>query len=100
MNAGAIGGRFGRFWAQWRKKPTGESSPAADGDVLRKEFHEEVRRAVGKLGQRDREVIVLRYLEQMPVDEIAAALRLTRRWGGGSISTRARERLKEFLDVT
>jgi RNA polymerase sigma-70 factor (ECF subfamily) len=79
-----------------KRKPVGESSPAADADVLRGELHEGVRRAVGRLGQRDREVIVLRYLEQMEVDEIAATLRLARNTVEVRLH-RARERLKLFL---
>ncbi len=41
------------------------------------EIQEQVRSAVRKLGARDREVIVLHYLEEMPVMEIAGMLGLT-----------------------
>jgi len=40
----------------------------------REELRLGVRRALGQLGERDREVLVLRYLEQMPLAEIAAVL--------------------------
>jgi RNA polymerase sigma-70 factor, ECF subfamily len=42
--------------------------------ALREELRHRVRRALGQLGERDREVLVLRYLEQLPLAEIAAVL--------------------------
>ena len=45
--------------------------------VLREELRLRVRGALGRLGERDREVLVLRYLEQMPLGEIAAVLGTT-----------------------
>jgi RNA polymerase sigma-70 factor (ECF subfamily) len=46
-----------------------EAPPGADLEI-----QEQVRAAVRKLGPRDREVIVLHYLEEMPVAEIAEML--------------------------
>jgi RNA polymerase sigma-70 factor (ECF subfamily) len=42
--------------------------------ALREELRLRVRQALGRLGERDREVLVLRYLEQMSLAEIAAVL--------------------------
>jgi RNA polymerase sigma-70 factor (ECF subfamily) len=42
--------------------------------LLREEQRRRVREALGRLGEHDREVLVLRYLEQLPVREVAAAL--------------------------
>ena len=42
--------------------------------VLRQELRLQVRRALGRFGERDREVLVLRYLEQMSLREIASVL--------------------------
>jgi len=42
--------------------------------ALREELRLRVRGALGRLGERDREVLVLRYLEQMSLGEIAAVL--------------------------
>ena len=45
--------------------------------ALREELRLRVRRALGQLAERDREVLVLRYLEQLPLAEIAAVLGTT-----------------------
>jgi RNA polymerase sigma-70 factor (ECF subfamily) len=45
--------------------------------LLREEVNQRVRAALSQLGERDREVLVMRYLEQMTNPEIAAALGLT-----------------------
>jgi RNA polymerase sigma-70 factor (ECF subfamily) len=45
--------------------------------ALREELRLRVRRALGQLGERDREVLVLRYLEQLPLAEIAAVVGTT-----------------------
>ena len=42
--------------------------------ALREELRLRVRGALGRLGERDREVLVLRYLEQLPLAEVAAVL--------------------------
>jgi RNA polymerase sigma-70 factor (ECF subfamily) len=65
--------------------------------ALREELRLRVRGALGRLGERDREVLVLRYLEQMSLVEIAAVL-------GTSVGTvksrhaRALLRLQALLD--
>lgn len=45
--------------------------------LLRKEVHERVRRALKELRPQDREILVMRHLEQMTVGEIAAELQLS-----------------------
>jgi RNA polymerase sigma-70 factor (ECF subfamily) len=42
--------------------------------AVREELRLRVRGALGRLGERDREVLVLRYLEQLPLAEVAAVL--------------------------
>jgi RNA polymerase sigma-70 factor (ECF subfamily) len=64
--------------------------------VLRDEARAQVRRALDQLGPRDREVLVMRYLEQLSTKEIAAALDTTE----GAIKVRhlrALERLRGLL---
>ncbi len=56
----------------------------------------QVRAAVRRLSQRDREVIVLRYLEDLPVDEISRILGLKRNAVEVRLS-RARNRLRQSL---
>jgi RNA polymerase sigma-70 factor (ECF subfamily) len=48
------------------------SSPS--GQAVRQELRDRLRCALAKLGERDREVLVLRYLEQLPTADIAAVL--------------------------
>jgi RNA polymerase sigma-70 factor, ECF subfamily len=45
--------------------------------LIRQEDHEEIRRAIDALPPKDREVLVMRYLEQLGTAEIAATLGLT-----------------------
>ena len=84
-----------RLFAAWqaRREP-------ADADVANVadnvETTEQVGRAVGRLRQRDREVIVLHYLEQLSVIDIAGALKISHNAVEVRLS-RARQRLKEIL---
>ena len=41
------------------------------------ETFQRVRTAVARLPSRYREVVVLRYLEELPIDQVAAVLRIT-----------------------
>ena len=54
-----------------------ESSAAADDFVLRDETSKRVRRAIAQLRAKDREVIVLFYLEELSIAEMAATLNAT-----------------------
>jgi RNA polymerase sigma-70 factor (ECF subfamily) len=72
------------------------SSPSRH--ALRVELQDRVRAALALLGEADREVLVLRYLEQLPLREVAAVL-------GVSVSAvkmrhfRALERLRVLLEA-
>jgi RNA polymerase sigma-70 factor (ECF subfamily) len=64
--------------------------------VVRQELHGQVRDALARLGERDREVLVLRYLEQLSTQETAAVLDIT----PGAVKVRhlrALERLRGLL---
>jgi RNA polymerase sigma-70 factor (ECF subfamily) len=71
-----------------------DTSPS--DQALRNELQSRVRQAISRLGDRDREVLILRYLEQLSVLEIAAIVGSTT----GAIKVRhlrALERLRGFL---
>lgn len=68
----------------------------AEGAGVEIAVAEDVREALKRLRHADREVLVLRYLEGLPIEEVAARLEL----GRAAIDTRlsrARSRLKRFL---
>jgi RNA polymerase sigma-70 factor (ECF subfamily) len=63
------------FWRQWiRVAWRGANSRASDATALADEVSTAVRAAVHKLKPRDREVIVLFYLEDLPIAQIADLL--------------------------
>jgi RNA polymerase sigma-70 factor (ECF subfamily) len=45
--------------------------------MIRREIRDRVRQALGKLAPRDREILVLRHLEELSISEIAAILGLS-----------------------
>ncbi|MBN2215804.1 MAG: sigma-70 family RNA polymerase sigma factor [Pirellulales bacterium] len=65
-------------------------------DNARGESGEEVRRAVARLPGKHREVIVLRYFEELPVDQMAEVLKVSRAAVEKRLS-RARQQLKDIL---
>lgn len=70
--------------------------PDAELRAVADETAEEVRSAVLRLPQRDREVIVLHYLEELPIEQVATLLDASR----GAIDirlSRARKRLRAIL---
>jgi RNA polymerase sigma-70 factor (ECF subfamily) len=72
----------------------GGASPS--GEFLREELGRQVREALGQLRPDDREVLVLRFLEQMAISEVAAVLEITE--GAAAMrQVRAVERLRDFL---
>ena len=82
-------------WARDRSpRPVGQ---AADSGSLRRERHDQVRLAVRRLPARLREVVVLRYLEEMPIGQIAKVLRIS----PGAVGTRLhRGRLRLAADLS
>jgi RNA polymerase sigma-70 factor (ECF subfamily) len=81
----------------WRKgQEEAANSEPADRAALDRETHAEVRRRVRRLPPRYCEVVVLRYLEEMPVEEIGQVLGLTRNTVEVRLH-RARERLRKEL---
>jgi RNA polymerase sigma factor (sigma-70 family) len=81
---------------RWLKNWRGREAPAADEEADRDETSQRVRAAVRALAQNDREVIVLFYLEELPVAQIAGILGLS----GNAVDVRlhrARSRLKQSL---
>jgi RNA polymerase sigma factor (sigma-70 family) len=74
--------------------PAATTDPA--GQLKDQETQQQVRRAIGELAARDREVIVLRYLEELSVEEIAQVCHASR----GSVEvrlSRARNKLEAIL---
>jgi RNA polymerase sigma-70 factor (ECF subfamily) len=56
------------------RRASGDAAPSPEDAVLAAIEHQALFAAVGRLGQRDREVIVLRYLAELSEAETAAAL--------------------------
>jgi len=71
-------------------------SPAADGSALQSETHQAIHLAIEQLPVRDREVIVLHFLEEMPIDEVASVLECTTNTATVRLH-RAKQRLKSLL---
>jgi RNA polymerase sigma-70 factor (ECF subfamily) len=83
-----------RLSALWQAQSASMAPRTRDED--RRETAEQVRHAIMQLRQRDREVIVLHYLEQLSPNEIAQSLNLSRNAVEVRL-TRARHRLKVIL---
>lgn len=66
--------------------------PTPVGQLLRDELRGRVQAALDRLGPRDREILVLRHLDQLSVREIAAVLGL----GEGAVKTRHLRALRRF----
>jgi RNA polymerase sigma-70 factor, ECF subfamily len=65
------------------------------GELLRGELRDRVRAALDRLPARDREVLVLRHLDQLSVREMAAVLGIT----PGAVKTRHVRALQRFRDL-
>jgi RNA polymerase sigma-70 factor (ECF subfamily) len=82
-----------RRWIGFQRERQGSPSPS---DAIRDETSQRVRDAVGQLKQDDREVIVLFYLEDQSIRQIAEMLGKT----GNAVEVRlhrARQRLANML---
>lgn len=69
------------------------SSPSRQAQV--EELKARIRSALGRLGQKDREVLVLRFLEQMSIEETAATLELSQE----AVKSRQRRALVRFSEL-
>jgi len=72
------------------------SGTSVGGRMVREELRQRVRRALDQLPPRDREVVVLRHLEQLSFKEIAAVLEISQA-AAQSRYRRAVERLHDLL---
>jgi len=89
-------GLIRRVITSLRERARERHAPPASAATLEQERNEQVRRALQGLPPRDREVLVLHYLEELPVAEIATLLNLNR----GTVEvrlSRARKRLEPLL---
>jgi len=73
------------------------SGTSPSGRVLREELRQRVRRALDQLAPADREILVMRHLEQLQVSEIAALLGITEA-AVKMRRLRAAERLRALLE--
>ena len=84
-----------RRWLSTERTPTTEPVSPDNGAVVN-EQHARLHAAIRGLTARDREVLVLRYLEEMPIDQIAATLHIKRAALDVRLH-RARQRLAEEM---
>jgi RNA polymerase sigma-70 factor (ECF subfamily) len=87
-----------RGLAGWGASRSEREAPAADARPSADDAFDRVRAALLQLKPREREVIVLHYLEETPVDRMAPVLGLTR----GAVEVRlhrARARLRAVLGI-
>ena len=88
--------RFLRWRSLRQKESETLAEQEAPGETTETETLERVRRAVRALPARYREVVVLHYLEEMPVAEVGKVLRISR--GAAEVRLhRARTRMKTLL---
>ncbi|MCA9245186.1 MAG: sigma-70 family RNA polymerase sigma factor [Phycisphaerales bacterium] len=87
-----------RLWMSWFSGASDERRIVAPSstETEREEAFEPVRQAIRKLKPQDREVIVLRYLEEMRVTDIAALLGVANNTVEARLS-RARRRMRDQL---
>ena len=85
-----------RLFGALLRRARRQSAASADSPALENEKYERVRDAVSRLPIRFREVVVLRYLEELEIDRISEILGASRNAVEVRLS-RARARLKESL---
>jgi RNA polymerase sigma-70 factor (ECF subfamily) len=71
------------------------TSPSPSGELLRDELRRRVQEALAQLEPRDREVLVLRHLEQLSTREVAGVLQI----GEGAVKTRHLRALRRFRSL-
>ena len=74
FTAKVAGGRAIDSWRRQRRRPQPESATVSPDSVDRIGVRLELREALGQLPRRQREVVVLRYLADLPEADVAAAL--------------------------
>ena len=72
------------------------SGTSVAGRLVRQELHERVRGALGQLSSQEREVVIMRHLEQLPLTEVGQALGISAE-AARSRYRRAVERLHNLL---
>ena len=77
--------------------PPGDAAPSPEGGVLSGEQREQLLAAVGRLGERDREVVTCRYFLELSEEETATVLDV-RRGTVKSRTARALARLREEVE--
>lgn len=85
-----------RAWLMTFNHRPHESPDRPDHEMQREELGRRVREAVNALPQRDKEVLVLYYLEHMPVSEVAGTIGISTAAVTGRLH-RARQRLAQRL---
>ena len=85
-----------RGWLHLRERAPRASAATSQPALARREEAEVVRSAVRRLPEKYREAVVLRYLEEMEIAEIAGVLELSRNAVEVRLN-RARERLRDTL---
>jgi RNA polymerase sigma-70 factor (ECF subfamily) len=90
-----------QMWSKWKSaigwwRARADAAESSAAPVERDDVSEHVREAVRELPPKDREVIVLHYLERMTVEDLAGLLRVSRNVIDVRLH-RARQRLKEQL---
>jgi len=78
------------------ERPEGDAAPSPEGAVLRHEQRAELRSALGRLDEKDREVLTCRYFLELSEEEAAEVLGV-RRGTVKSRTARALARLKEGM---
>lgn len=89
-------GRLLRLRCWWGARVTADGEGGAERTALRKEAGTRVRAAVAALPHREREVVVLRYLEGLAVADVGEVLGLSRNAVDVRLC-RARDRLRRSL---
>lgn len=85
-----------RLFSRARARASPSRGEAVGAELEDRERLERVRQSVGKLPAKYREVVILRYLEELPVSEIGEVLGMTRNAIEVRLN-RARRRLKDDL---
>lgn len=85
-----------RLFSAEKENVNKRPAPSADQQVLKDETYERIRRALQKIPPRYREVLVLRYLEEMSIETICEILDITKPTAEVRLH-RGRNKLKALL---